>query len=440
MRCWHERDGDSLEWVKEATGAEERRRLDVERAILARARHPGVVELIERADEPTSRLRTRWVDGVTLATCRSLDGPEVLGLGAALASTVADLHDLGIDHGAIAPEHVLVDPRGRPVLCGFGHASRRSIADRGRQDGRGDTVALCQMVRERLPEPPTRRLRRVLQVGGVGRSVSARQLARHLANPTLGARLPTPDRPSGSTVGSRPLGGVPQSPGSPVGDVDTPVVGAGHDRAPVAVDAGPTVAERSAARFRLLPAGHGWHRRRIAVVALLGATVVGAAVVVLGGVGSGGRSGGGEARGRAGGTVGSRSVAQPAPAPFVAGCPRVDAGCVPVPHATDAMVVDGVGYTLGRARDVIVLGRWACGPASEPALLRPSTGQLWIFERWATAGRDVVGRPLAPVPGATSLRVEPARSSSPRQGGCDQLGVLDQSGRVITHLDPSQAS
>ena len=50
-------------------------------------------------------------------------GPAgIAGLVVALATTVADLHDLGVAHTRLTAEHVLLDHAGRPVLCGFGDA------------------------------------------------------------------------------------------------------------------------------------------------------------------------------------------------------------------------------------------------------------------------------------------------------------------------------
>ena len=67
-------------------------------------------------------LVTVLVEGPTLAAPLALTVAEVAGLAGALAATLGDLHDLGIVHGAVVPEHVIVSPDGRPVLCGFGSA------------------------------------------------------------------------------------------------------------------------------------------------------------------------------------------------------------------------------------------------------------------------------------------------------------------------------
>ncbi|CAN5242700.1 hypothetical protein BH20ACT3_BH20ACT3_08290 [soil metagenome] len=82
---------------------------------LERARHPGVVELLERSDD---RLVVAWAGGETLETLR----PTVrsaAALLAAIAATVADLHEIGIVHGHLEARHVVVGPGGRPRLAGM---------------------------------------------------------------------------------------------------------------------------------------------------------------------------------------------------------------------------------------------------------------------------------------------------------------------------------
>lgn len=67
-----------------------------------------------------ARLRTVQVDGPSLAGA-AMEAEEIAGVVAALASTLADLHAMGLVHGAVAPEHVVLDDDGRPVLCSLGY-------------------------------------------------------------------------------------------------------------------------------------------------------------------------------------------------------------------------------------------------------------------------------------------------------------------------------
>ncbi|HEY2998845.1 MAG TPA: hypothetical protein VGJ43_09750, partial [Acidimicrobiales bacterium] len=95
-----------------ARGAEAR--LAAEAARLTRAVHPGVVAALP---SPPTELRTRYAgEPVTAWT-----GPvtRVAGLGAAVATTLADLHDIGLVHGRLDATHILLGDDGRPRLCGF---------------------------------------------------------------------------------------------------------------------------------------------------------------------------------------------------------------------------------------------------------------------------------------------------------------------------------
>lgn len=81
------------------------------------------------------------------------------GLLAAVATTVADLHAMGVVHGRIEPSHVVVDGVGRPVLCGFGGPEPTAVGP-----GPADDVAAVGRLIDHLlgpeaePEPiPDRR-------------------------------------------------------------------------------------------------------------------------------------------------------------------------------------------------------------------------------------------------------------------------------------------
>ena len=73
-------------------------------------------------------------------------------------------------------------------------------------------------------------------------------------------------------------------------------------------------------------------------------------------------------------------------------------------------------WRIGRAGDVVVEGRFACHELT-PALLRPSTGQIWVFPSW----RAGTGHLVATRHGATSLGVR-------ADGDCDHLEVRDGGG------------
>lgn len=128
--------------TKKAETPAEVARLRQEAVALDRARHPGVVELIGL--EHPGELRLRAIDGPCLADYlgdgrRPWTVAELLAFGAEAATTVADLHDIGVIHGQLTAQHVLVGTERRPVLCSLGHHA----------DGpEGDVAALGQLLRQ----------------------------------------------------------------------------------------------------------------------------------------------------------------------------------------------------------------------------------------------------------------------------------------------------
>src|ERR1700730_17363552 len=90
-----------------------------EAQILAHARHPGVAELIDvRVDATTTEIETAVPDGLPLRRV-ALSIEELAGVMATVSTTVADLHDIGVAHGAITIDGVVIGDDGRAVLTDF---------------------------------------------------------------------------------------------------------------------------------------------------------------------------------------------------------------------------------------------------------------------------------------------------------------------------------
>src|SRR5690606_29284800 len=117
--------------VKEARSDGDVVRLTREADMLARCRHPGVVELLA-VEERAIRLRH---GGTALARLGPFPLDHAAGIVCAVADVVHALHRLGVVHGDLTAAHVLLDDRGRPRLCGFGMARDRT------DDGAADDVA-----------------------------------------------------------------------------------------------------------------------------------------------------------------------------------------------------------------------------------------------------------------------------------------------------------
>jgi hypothetical protein len=206
-----EADGDVV--VKTAENASERRRLDHEADVLRAVAHPGIVRLRRtEGGDPPDRLVLDRVEGTVLTDGGQHSARQVASWGAAVATILADLHARGWAHGSVGPDHILLDRRGRPVLCGFGSAMQSSEPGAGRAAA-ADVSALARLVSDHLA-PGEARLRRALARWDAGtrsgrrRGRDARALAALLARrvPDAAARpnaeedAPEPDRRSGGVI------------------------------------------------------------------------------------------------------------------------------------------------------------------------------------------------------------------------------------------------
>jgi hypothetical protein len=91
--------------------------------------------------------------------------------------------------------------------------------------------------------------------------------------------------------------------------------------------------------------------------------------------------------------------------------------------AGDGTVVhDGHRWAAGIAGDAVVLGDWDGDGIRTPAVLRPTTGQVWRYDDWPVNGAPGAARALGIVPGGARLAV--------RHGpGRDQLVVVGVGGQ-----------
>ena len=362
--------------TKRASTAEEAGRLRREAKVLGTVRHPGVTELLGMDDGPGAlpTLRLRAVTGLPLADGLSLGFGEVAGLGVVLATTLADLHDLGMAHGAVSADHILVDDEtGQPVLCALGRAHLPD--DAAGPTPADDVAALVATLLACLPANP-----------------GDHALVRLLTRAARASRRAPTARTMAARLAQLPNTGLPRV---PKGDeVQTGPAGAGE-------------AAVGASAARRDPTGA---KRRWVAVGLVGCVLTAMAVTAF------------LARPPAhsnGPATGNR-----------ARCPGVDLGCRPLPR-TAGLVTTGNGrYLIGTPDDPVVVGRWRCrGPL--PALLQLTSGNVWAFEAWPGAGATLPGRLIAHVDGASSFRVDPTPA------GCDRLLVSRRNGPALP-VDPSK--
>jgi hypothetical protein len=451
-------DEDGPVVVKTATpAAVDRLRSEIER--LRHAAHPGVVavvDVVQAVDPPACELRTRYAGEPVGGWAGTL--ASVAGLGAAVATTLADLHGVGIVHGRLDPSHILVGGDGRPRLCGFSSPGGTAPAD--------DVAALAQVMsdlldRARPPQggTPLRRWRSVGQAGDQERALrlalqraldpvptrrpNARVLADAIVAAVPGAELPpaTPevsaqpdtleriwavsDNGTEAERWARAVGSGP--PDLPLAEVSTADWGGGPcpNEHPPAGDSGltierPQLAARGGLGARPRPAPdppsapQSGRRRLVAAVVGIASVVAltGAAATLVSRDDSPKRAAG---------------VASPWPP----GCPRVAApaadidgdGCPNQLTVDGAMVTAGdARWTLGEPGDQVTLGDWDCDGSASAALLRPPTGDVFVFPEWAQSGAPVSVTPVQRVAEAVGIHTEPGRAP------CDTLVVDIASG------------
>lgn len=411
--------------AKQAGTFDEAARLRREAELLELARHPGVVEVLGVDGDPARPvLLTAHIQGPTLAAAGALAVEEAAGVLAALATTLADLHGLGVVHGSVGGDHVVLDGDGAPVLCGFGHGGRvgEHQADGAVLDGPVDVFDLGMLARSLCPprSPEARALRRVVETAVATEPddrPTARALADSISTTVPGARLPRP-KESG-----------------------------GHDRVPPLPVTPPAVAVDPLDAWRRLQSpSRSSDRSPGRVVAAAGVTAVLVAALVwattLRGTPSVAPSAPDQpvaldadptttaaTEPEPPGPATSTSAAAPAArAPTPAQCPAVAAGlsadvdgdaCADSLRYADGVLVAGdARWSVGRSGDQAVTGDWSCTGLRTLALLRPSTGELFRFDRWPAAGADAEVTAFARVDGGTALR-----AADLDQDGCHEMVV-----------------
>lgn len=502
---------DGLVVVKEARSDGDVARLTREAAVLARCRHPGVVDLLG-VDERAIRLRHA---GTALARL----GPFPLDQAAAIVCAVADvvdaIHRIGVTHGDIEAAHVLLDDRGRPRLCGFGMADERT-EERAADDVAAIGRLLAGLLRSgaALPwaNPPAgvrragrrRQARKdldaiVAQATHERREqrLTARQLAKAVHAAVPECALPTPsdaprrDAPwfaelpadidptadlgwtdddlswlaavadddrradelpadagpysglgaldeldDGTDADWAALAAAPEAVTGPL-PVFTPPDEGPRERARIQHEAAPEAApgprvplpdrREPTEERRRLPLGRAVLLVVVLAVGVVGGVVGARAVRPLGSdpasaAGTATTTTEAEAPSDEPADRTTSTTAAPASAPtWPASCtvpeptgPDVDGDGCPEPVELDGRVarVGSVTVELGQEGDLVALADWSCTGVATPALLRPSSGEVFVFPEWRLDAPLEVDA-VATVPGATGIDAGPGRCPSP---------------------------
>jgi len=123
----------------------------------------------------------------------------------------------------------------------------------------------------------------------------------------------------------------------------------------------------------------------------------------------------------------ARACAQVAP-------PAADVDGDGCPEAIDvsgtSITAGSASYDIGEAGDRVALGDWDCDGLTTAGLVRPATGEVFLFDGWAGADGAVTVEAASVVPGAQDL--EPGEAGAACAGPTVRLA--DHSTRRIDRL------
>jgi hypothetical protein len=387
--------------LKRADATHPAARLAHEAEVLDAVRGPGVVELVGfEADGERTELRTAWAGHHTMATIGTLSVTSAARLMTAVADTVARLHEMQIAHSRITPDHIVLTADGQPILCGFGRACRGDS-----RSMESDVVALGEL------------LTSLLGAGsfGLGDAMPERRIGGRRAEPERAALLTLADRASAEGLGARlsaatfaeALRGI-----VPPGRPDAAREDGGLRRvASVAAALAGIALVLVGVRQLLASQPHA-----DAASEVPSAPASSSAPTSPSAPPSGPRV----SRPTPPATQPSTSTAPPITRPScpAASRPAADVdgdGCPESYSVVGAhLAVAGVTYVLGRPGDLTAVGDWDCDGRATPALVRPSTGEVFIFERWADAARPVTVRAATIVRDPTGIRASRPTAHCPR--------------------------
>jgi len=99
----------------------------------------------------------------------------------------------------------------------------------------------------------------------------------------------------------------------------------------------------------------------------------------------------------------------------------------PVPRADVRLVgdrvvsVDSHQFSVGDPGDRVVLGDWDCDGTPTAAVARPSTGAVFVFDRWPESAAESTVHPLGTITDLVDLRTE-------TRGNCSALFAVRSDG------------
>ncbi len=367
-----ERHAETLVAAKRTADPE---RLIHESAVLDGLRHPGIVEHIGLLETDPPTLLTAWAGTDTWARRTPSTPARACEALASLAATISDLHDAGVSHRGISPEHVIVANDGRPILCSLGRS--------GPADPEGvatDIEALKQLVDH---------LRSSMDVA---RSGALSELAEQLSNPR------------------RDLAGFIRLASSHSDPVDTSPAEPRRPR---------RVAITSASAVLLLVVAG-------VTVGVVGHPTIPPAAVESTAIVAGSSSQTGAADPPATTPVPTRPHTDVTRTPGGVPTTTIEMASAPTVNVVEH---DGRSYGVGSSGDVVVTGDWNCDGVITAAVLQVSTGRVAVFDDWPAPNRQQT-------PAFTSAQRDAVSLMTEHVDGCDVLRAVSPYGSTIIGIDP----
>jgi hypothetical protein len=281
-------------------------------------------------------------------------------------------------HGRIDASHVLVGDHGRPILCGLGDG--RTAAEPS-----DDVAAIGRLIvdllgRDEESEPiPERRWRRPGRWSGWERRSLLLVADQASAEPP--SRRPTARRLAAAISDAMPVAATSRPEDLPPTNAESDDIG------------------------RLRPSAHRDDAPSLPRRLRIGATAVGGVVFMV------------IAVGRL--TEASQDLPETSDPTTAFSVSEVAA-----PVEGGILVSKGRRYQVGEEGDHLLLGDWQCEGVLTPAVFRPSSHEVFVFDRW-TVDSPLSIRPVAVVAASVAL-------VSGREGdGCPVLGVRTADGDVV---------
>ncbi len=416
------RSADRLVAVKQVP-AERADEIEREADLLRRFDHPGLVrfvDIVETSDGGRA-LHTEFVNADTWATRPVTEPAERAAQMAALAATVADLHQSGVAHLQITAPHVLHGAGDRPVLCGLTRAGQATPENCG-----ADVAALGELCHDSSlgRGAIADKLAAAADSARAG-MLNARELARQLD--LITTKKPTGSDPAGGAAGdqaakpktrlrpkslvaagaftaavvaafslgarsgsSGPADGAPPaaSPEDPTGAAES-----GADPSIGSTQAAPATAIDQPAST---DSSHTRERSELSEATAVDTTSRASAPDQL------------DDRGRP-----------------VEASPKGDADlAVSMQEAAAVIEHGGRRYAVGAAGDFVETGDWDCDGQVTAAIVRPSTGGVVLFDAWP--------EPDGTIALTARWSVDsPTGAEAVAHGQCDLLRVYTTSGSQL---------